>query len=232
MPYPVFIFDGPDGTGKTTQSLILGQYLRAERPRLPLVYVSLPYYISFFGRTIGRCLHRWEGEQIDLPAPEDMAVLFSLNRLEILPTLLSLINREYLIIFNRGPYANLFNVARRALDDGVDWSQLGSAEKTRRINEILALDRTFLEAIQREREMVNIFLLLDPQISMGLAEQKARSTLGGLPDRHESSFELQDLAARIYREIAEGQMPGHEAELVEAQSGSFRRAWEVLAHNV
>lgn len=223
MRRPILIFDGPDGTGKTTQSLLLGEYLRREF-KVPTAYVSLPVYEFPFGKTIGRCLSRWgPEEQISLPSPEDMAVLFSLNRLETLPYVSRLTKKGFLGIFNRGPYSNLFNVARRVLADRVDWNRLSPEEKAERINPILALDQEFLETLSEKSEVVNLFLLLDPAESMELSRQRALATLGGEPDRHERNRELQVLTVRIYRDIADGGVPGHKAHLIEATRGRLSR---------
>lgn len=226
MSYPVIIFDGPDGVGKTTQALLLGMYLtRGWGTRVS--YFSFPVYESRIGRTIGRCLNRW-GEQQSLPllSPEDMAVLFALNRLEALPYLKPSIILGDFCILNRGPYSNLFNVARRALQDRVEWNALSSEEKGRRVNAVLDLDKEFIDSIRDKTEATNLFLLLNPEESMVLARQRALSTLGGDPDEYEKSYELQKLVGRIYQEIGEGKISGHQALLVEATMGSARRAWE------
>lgn len=155
-----------------------------------------------------------------------MALLFSLNRLEILPCLEELLSQKQLLICNRGPYANLFNVARRVLEDGVDWNELPASEKKRRIDIILELDREFLGILGKDRKIIHVFLHLDPKESMKLAKQRAADLLDAEPDEHERSESIQQLTAQIYREIAEGKIEGHQAELVEATKGSSRRQWE------
>lgn len=161
-----------------------------------------------------------------LPSPEAMAVLYSLNRLETLPYLQSSITMEDLIFLNRGPYANLYNVARRVLEDKINWEALPPEKKADKINSILELDSEFLNAISNEREVVNIFLSLGTKESIELAKQKALSTLGGEPDEYERRHELQALVLQLYEEVARGEIPGHKAELVMATRGSLRRMWE------
>lgn len=220
---PILIFDGPDGAGKTTQSLLLGDFL-SEECKVPVACVSFPVYEFPIGKAIGHCLGRWGPEkQISLPSPEDMATLYTLNRLETLPYLVRLVEKGHLLVSNRGPYSNLFSVARRALADGVRWDTLSSSEKATRINAILSLDNEFFSTLEEKRELVNIFLLLNPEESMELAKQKALSTLGAEPDRYEGDRALQFLVAEIYRDIAEGKVPGHEARLVEATRGRLSR---------
>lgn len=224
--YPIFIIDGPDGTGKTTQALLWGQYFTLRGKKVS--YFSFPVYEFPIGKAIGRCLGRWgEREKMPLPSPENMAVLYALNRLETLPYILSSITMEDdLILLNRGPYANLYNVARRILEDKINWETLPPEKKADKINSILELDREFLKAISDEREVVNIFLVLETEESIELAEQKALSTLGGEPDEYERKYELQALALQLYKEVARGEIPGHKAELVMATRGSLRRMWE------
>lgn len=218
MAYPAIIFDGPDGCGKTTQSLLLASYLRQQGRKV--TYVSFPVYETPLGIVIGRALRRWgEKESITLPEPEDMAMLFALNRLEIASSLRGLTVLGWMPILNRGPYGNIFAVARKVLQDKVKWEKLSEEEKSRRVNEILAYDKEFKAILQGDIAAVNLFLLLDLNESMILARQKALSTLGGEPDRHEESFELQKLAGTIYREITEGKILGHQAELVQATRG-------------
>jgi len=224
--YPIFIFDGGDGTGKTTQSLLLGSFLRKSRG-IPVAYFSYPVYETGIGRTIGRSLSRWgSGQAIDMPSAEDMAYLFALNRLETLPSLEQLRRMGYLRICNRGPYANLFGVSKQALKEGVDWETLAPHEKKQRVDKILSFDNELLGAIGRRSEIVNIFLFLDPVESMELAAEKARSTLGGEPDRHEEWDELQNFVAVVYKEVTEGKILGYEAVFIRATRGSVRRQWD------
>jgi len=222
---PIFIFDGPDGTGKTTQALLMGRYLSEGGTRV--CYFSFPVYEFPIGQVIGRSLGRWGAEEkIGLPSPEDMAYLYALNRLEALPLLRSAIFLDRVILLNRGPYANLFNVARRILEDKVDWEGLAPEEKARRVGAILAYDREFLDSITEERDLVHVFFHLPTEESMVLSRQRARSTLGGEPDEFESWRELQELTRQMYQEIGEGEIPGHRAEMVRAERGSVRRMWE------
>jgi len=224
MTYPVIYLDGPDGTGKTTQALILGYFL--QKLNIPVAYFSYPVYEFPIGRVIGRCLGRWGNEEkIALPTPEDMACLFALNRLETLEDLRRQSWR--LTILNRGPYSNLFSVARSVLEKGIYWDGLSTAQKAELVDEMLIYDEEFLDVLQKgHSELVKIFLLMNPRESMELSAGRARSTLGTEPDEYERKETLQGLTLQIFREIADGKIEGHNAFLVEAVKGSLRRAWE------
>jgi thymidylate kinase len=226
MENRVVIIDGPDGTGKTTQALYLCSYFHYEQQR-GVAYVSFPVYEFPFGKIIGRCLGRWgEKEKLPLLSPEDMALLYVLNRLETLPFLNKLREEGYIRVLNRGPFSNLFSVARQVILDGVDWGSLSPAGKKARVDPILRLDQEFVEKITRDSKVLNLFLLMDPSVSMELAKQRAISLLDAQPDEHERNSPLQALVAELFREIAEGKIAGYEARMVEAVRGSVRRARE------
>jgi len=224
--YPIFFVGGGDGAGKTTQTLLMASFLRKEH-HIQTAYVSFPIYDTEWGRTIGRGLGRWGSEQaIDMPSPEDMACLFALNRLETLHHLKRLSQMGYLPICNRGPYDNLFGVAKQVLDDEVNWETLPADEKIGRVNEMMVFDEKFLGDLGAKTRLVHLFLSLDPEEARGLAAEKALATLGGEPDRHEERIELQLLTTQIYQEIADGKIHGHKVEVAKATRGSVRRMWE------
>jgi thymidylate kinase len=221
--YPVLIFDGPDGTGKTTNSLLLGSFLSREMSH-SVAYFSFPVYEFPMGRAIGNFLGRW-GERTETPTPEDAALLFALNRLETLSFITQAIDGNKIVICNRGPYANLFSVARKVLEEGTDWQSFSSGEKGQRVDDVLLHDAHFFSEINRLTNVENIFLKLDYEESMELAAQKAARDLGNSPDFHEEWSELQQLTAQIYDEIADGRVDGHQARSIETSRegrlGSF-----------
>ena len=209
------IFDGQDGTGKTTQGLLTG--LVFEKLGLKVAYFSFPVYETVIGRTLGRCLDRWGPEQeIELPSPEAMGVLFAFNRLETLPSLKLLRKKGYLPLLNRGYYANLVTVARKILEEGIDWEGWSSKEKANLINTFSELDGDLIHTLSSEGEIVNLFLHLKADESLKSSREKSRFVLKNEPDRHETWFELQALAGQLYKEVAEGKIPGHKAELIRA----------------
>lgn len=225
--HPVFIFDGPDASGKATQALLLGMCLKKYYGK-EITYVSFPVYETLIGRTIGRCLGRWgHDDKISLLGPEDMAVLYALNRLEVLPALRASIGKGEMVILNRGSYSNLYSLARLLLKEEIDWQQLSPDEKAARINSLLVFDAEFYKGIigAGAEEIVNIFMFLEVKDSMTFAKRRAEKISTASVDAYEASFELQELVREIYLSVAKGEVTGHQAELVLATGGSAREMW-------
>lgn len=215
MKHPeVFIFEGGDGTGKATQSILLAKYLN-DHLRSEVTYFSFPVYEFPMGRVIGNSvLGRWGQRSGPALSPDEAAHLYALNRLEVLPYLERALSRKEIVFCNRGPYANAFSVAKKLIEKNLDWQQLSSPEKGERVDEILSYDHQFLDAVSTAG-LANIFFTLDPQESMLLAQERTARFLGQKPDEYERDSRLQSQVAAIFSDLGSNKVKGHQGVLIE-----------------
>jgi thymidylate kinase len=213
-PQPVVFFEGADGTFKTTNALLFaGLFRYSEVFRCRVAYVSLPVYQTPFGRLIGNFLGRW-GDKIESLPPRETALLYALNRLEILSCVKKMLAENYLLVFNRSPYSNLYNLARKLIETQTVWSSLSRQQKGKLVDETLSFDREFLQALAVENRPVSkLFLHLEHEEAMA-AVRLCAGRDGRAVDLYESDNRLQETVVHMYQDIALGEVAGHNGELV------------------
>jgi len=95
----LIVIDGGNGSGKTTQTQLLVNYLK--RKSLPVKYVDFPqYYNSFHGKTVAKFL-RGEFGRIDEVSPYLASLAYALDRASIKTEMDDFLNQGGIIIANR-----------------------------------------------------------------------------------------------------------------------------------
>ena len=101
----LIVFEGSDGTGKTTQAKLLLEYLK--RKQIPSIYISFPrYQNSLWGQMVRRYL---DGEfgKIDEVSPYLASVLYAGDRLGASDQIRKWLELGKLVICNRYVGSNL-----------------------------------------------------------------------------------------------------------------------------
>jgi dTMP kinase len=100
----LIVIDGTDGSGKTTQVVLLADRLKKEGYKIKVV--DFPeYYKNFFGKFIGHCLseqyYNWLGVH-----PKIASVMYAADRWESSEDIRKSIKAGYIVIANRYVSAN------------------------------------------------------------------------------------------------------------------------------
>lgn len=95
----LIVIDGGNGSGKTTQTQLLVQYLKAHK--VPAKYVDFPqYYNSFHGKTVARFL-RGEFGKINEVSPYLASLAYAVDRASIKKEMEDFLHKGGFIIANR-----------------------------------------------------------------------------------------------------------------------------------
>jgi dTMP kinase len=95
----LIVIDGGNGSGKTTQTQLLVNYLK--KNSMPVKYVDFPqYYSSFHGKTVAKFL-RGEFGKIDQVSPYLASLAYALDRASIKNEIEDFLNQGGVIIANR-----------------------------------------------------------------------------------------------------------------------------------
>ncbi len=120
----LIVIDGGNGSGKTTQTEMLVDYLKKEN--LPTKYVDFPqYYTSFHGKTVARFLSGEFGN-IDEVSPYLAALAFAVDRASIKNEMEDFLKKGGYIIANRYATSSLAHQGAKFKDrakrrDFLDW---------------------------------------------------------------------------------------------------------------
>lgn len=119
----LIVIDGADGSGKTTQSEMLIDYLKSKN--IPVVYFDFPQYQGFYGQIIARFL-RGEFGTLEQVSPYLASIVYALDRASVKDQIQKALEEGKFVICNRYATTNLAHQAVRftsgkARNQFVDW---------------------------------------------------------------------------------------------------------------
>jgi dTMP kinase len=170
-----FVLDGPDGSGKTTQTELLARALRKQKKQV--LIVDFPQYdSSFFGAMVGVYLKGGFGDVFKI-SPYLSSLLYALDRWSARVKIQKALNKGKIVLANRYTSSNIIHQGakfktKRDRDDFFQWLDIA---------EFTALD------IPRPTRV--LFLDVPTKISWNLIEHRNRIThpQGSKRDKHEAS---------------------------------------------
>jgi dTMP kinase len=181
----LIVFEGPDGSGKRTQSKLLLKYLR--KTGIKTKYIEFPQYDTPFGSLVAKYLRGEFGDLESIP-PEIPAILFALDRYQFLTELESSLARGTYVIANRYSESNLgyqaSKVSDEAFGDFIKW----------------------LDCLEERLPKADLVFYLHLPITQAqelIANRSDKKYLKGQSkDIHEEDVEYQEKVARTYLKIA------------------------------
>ena len=170
-----FVLDGPDGSGKTTQTELLAHALRKMGKKV--LVVDFPQYdSSFFGVMVGAYLKGEFGDVFKI-SPYLSSLLYALDRWSARGKIQQALHDRKIILANRYTSSNIIHQGakfrtKQERQDFFDW-----------------LDIAEFTALQIPRPTRVLFLDVPTRISWNLIEHRNRTThpQGSKRDKHEAS---------------------------------------------
>jgi dTMP kinase len=152
------VFDGNDGSGKATQSRLLGEYFEADgQGHLKLDFPA--YDQNFFGALLGECLAGQHGDFVHMD-PKIASTLYACDRRESTPAIEEALAAEKIVLADRFASSNQIH-------------QGGKIEKEdERIAFLEWLDRMEHEVLSVPRPDAIIYLDVPVEISLKLLTEK------------------------------------------------------------
>lgn len=186
-----FVLDGPDGSGKTTQTELLAAALR--KKKRSVLVVDFPQYdSSFFGAMVGAYLKGGFGDVFAI-SPYLSSLLYALDRWSARVKIQQALNKGKIILANRYTSSNIIHQgakfkSKRERDDFFQW-----------------LDIAEFTALEIPRPTRVLFLDVPTKISWNLIEHRNRAThpQGSTRDKHEASRSHLQKAYKTAREYAQ-----------------------------
>ena len=159
----LIVIDGTDGSGKTTQVVLLTDRLKKEGYKIKVV--DFPeYYKNFFGKFIGHCLseqyYNWLGVH-----PKIASVMYAADRWESSEEIRKSIKAGYIVIANRYVSANQIHQG----------GKIKSAKK--RADFMKWLDEMEYEVFKIPRPDLTLYLSLPINITLQLLKDRDSSKM-------------------------------------------------------
>lgn len=170
-----FVLDGPDGSGKTTQTELLAKRLRAKKRKV--LIVDFPQYnSSFFGAMVGAYLKGEFGDVFQI-SPYLSSLLYALDRFSARDKIEKALKEGYVVLANRFTSSNLIHQGAKF------------KTKCEREDFFAWLDIVEFSALKIPRPTRVIFLDVPPTVSWKLIEHRNRAShpQGSKRDKHEES---------------------------------------------
>lgn len=189
----LFVIEGLDGAGKSTQIKLLRQYLSQQKHNYE--YLHFPRTDApWFGELIARFL-RGEFGSLDQVDPWLVAMLYAGDRKDASDMISGWLREEKIVILDRYTYSNIAYQCAKIDDD---------AKQDELRNWILKLE---FEHFAIPKPDLNIFL----DVPFKFTERKLtrerrgddRNYLNGYNDIHENSLSFQEKVRRVYLKVAE-----------------------------
>lgn len=109
------VIDGSDGSGKATQTALLGDRLTKEG--FPVFKIDFPrYYDNLFGNLLGECLAGEHGDFANLD-PYIASVLYAADRFETAPSIREHLSQGYVVIADRYASSNQMHQGGKIEDE-------------------------------------------------------------------------------------------------------------------
>lgn|SRR3990167_478198 len=176
----LIVIEGSDGSGKTTQSKLLLDYLKSKK--IPSAYISFPRYKeSLWADMITRYLLGDFGK-IDGLDPYVVSLMFAGDRLSAAPQIRKWLSEGKVVICNRYVPSNIGHMAAKMSQSQrgkyIDW-----------------LEKLEYQENGIPREDLVILLQVDPKISRELMKKRT-------PDIHETNLKYQEKVYAVYNYVA------------------------------
>lgn len=185
----LIVFEGGDGSGKTTQTQLLLKYCTDQN--ISHAYFDFPNYPSFFGQLIAKFL-RGELGSIDKVSPYLASLPFSFDRAAMSKTIEKNLGEGRLVILNRYASSNMAHQGSKLEND---------AERESFLNWVEQLE---FEVNKIPREDLVIYLHVPWQQAIELTKKKyERHYLNGKKDIQESNALHQKKTGELYQKFAQ-----------------------------
>lgn len=184
------VFEGSDGSGKTTQVELLRIWLA--KNKVPFEIIDFPQYeTSFYGALVGRYL-RGEFGDVDQVNPYLVSLTYAGDRLEAKPKLEGWLAEGKLVLANRYVGSNLAHMSAKLPEN-------------ERETFIAWLKRLEYEIHQILKEDLVVFLYVPTYIGQKLIERKGeRGYIGGRKkDIHEQDVGFMQQSERQFLHLAQ-----------------------------
>ncbi len=169
------VLDGNDGSGKATQTALLGEFL-AKRGISHEKFDFPSYDRNFFGGFIGECLMGQHGDFVHLD-PKIASSLYALDRLESTPRIKAALAEGKVVIADRFASSNQIHQGGKISDEA------------EREDFIQWLDRMEHEVLGIPRPDSIIYLKVPLEISLKLLTEKRAAKIQGLADGQKDTVE-------------------------------------------
>lgn len=185
-----FVLDGPDGSGKTTQTELLARRLRSIGKKVTVV--DFPQYDkTFFGVMVGAYLKGEFGDVFQI-SPYLSSLLYALDRWNAKSKMEKALSRGDVILANRFTSSNIIHQ--------------GAKMKSKRDREeyFVWLDTLEFVELGIPRPDQILFLDVPTKISWKLIAHRNRANhpMGGKRDKHEASRSHLEAAYKVARNFA------------------------------
>lgn len=174
MPARTIAIEGPDGTGKATQTEKLKEQLIKDGHIV--VSISFPRYDTAIGRKIRQAVF----DPKKVSKPFEMAKLFYEDRKAALPFILNAVDKNNFVIFDRYKYSSIAHQA----------SKVENSERRKLISKIEYMEKDIPGA-----DLV-IFLSLPVELSQKLLKKEKKK------DLHENDIDYLRRTEKIYEQLA------------------------------
>jgi dTMP kinase len=152
------VFDGNDGSGKATQSKLLGEYLAASG--IDHLKLDFPAYDrNFFGALVGECLAGKHGDFVHMD-PKIASSLYALDRLESSPSIREALAEGKVVLADRFASSNQIHQGGKIADE------------QERIEFLLWLQKMEHDVLGIPRPDLIIYLEVPLEVSLELLTQK------------------------------------------------------------
>lgn len=181
MKGKLIVFEGADGSGKTTQSKLLLKYLKSKK--IPSAYISFPRYKdSMWGEMVKRFL-RGDFGGIDQVDPYLASLLYAGDRMTASPTLKNWLKGGKIVVANRYIGSNIGHMAAKIKSQSERSKYIEWLEK--------------LEYVENKipKEDLVIFLYVPVEISRRLIQERKL-------DIHEADLGYLEKVVDVYRDVA------------------------------
>lgn len=186
----LIVIEGADGSGKSTQTNLLVDYLK--KNKISVKHIDFPrYYPSFHGKTVAKFL-RGDFGSIDQVSPYLASLAYSLDRASVKDQMEDFMTKGWLIVANRYATSNLAHQAAKFKDE---------EEKEKFLKWVHQLE---YKVHKIPKEDIVIYLYVPWKIGMELTQKRIKNKyLEGKEDIHEQNVTYRQEVEKMYLALAE-----------------------------